>query len=65
MILVACGTVSSVLPAMDIKSDITISGVVEPAVKAACSATKNNRIGVIATSANHKERHLRQSYKKH
>mgnify|MGYP003236253368 CR=1 FL=1 len=51
MILVACGTVSSVLPAMDIKSDISISGVVEPAVKAACSATKNNRIGVIATSA--------------
>lgn len=50
MILVACGTVSSVLPAMNIKSDISISGVVEPAVRLR-SATKNNRIGVIATSA--------------
>ncbi len=51
MILVACGTVSSVLSFMKEDPGISVSGVVQPAVKAACAATKNNRIGIIATSA--------------
>jgi len=51
MILVACGTVSSVLSNVDKSDSVEISGVVMPAVHAACAATKNNRIGIIATSA--------------
>lgn len=51
MIIIACGTASSAaLPwlADEIKTPIT--GVVEPAVARAVSATKNNKIGVIGTS---------------
>jgi len=51
MILVACGTVSSVLPNVEHNNKIEVSGVVKPTVHAACSATRNNRIGIIATSA--------------
>lgn len=55
MILVACGTASSVImtdPDFKKKSEAPVySGVVLPAAHAACAATKNNRIGVIATSA--------------
>lgn len=51
MILVACGTVSSALSNVDKSDSVEISGVVMPAVHAACAATKNNRIGIIATSA--------------
>ena len=52
MILVACGTVSSILPELEPDSELPeVSGVVIPAAKAALRATKNKRIGVIATSA--------------
>ncbi len=60
LILVACGTVSSVaLPVICDKS-VKIVGVVEPASKAAIKATKNKRIGVIGTSGTIKS----NSYKK-
>lgn len=54
MILVACGTVSSVMMSMPVFEDSRTelkSGVVLPAAHAACGATKNKRIGVIGTSA--------------
>lgn len=54
MILIACGTVSSVLMTEDLfsKSNTELfSGVIYPAVKSAFAATRNNRIGVIGTPA--------------
>lgn len=55
MILVACGTASSVImtdPAFKNKEHSPVySGVVLPAAHAACASTRNNKIGVIATSA--------------
>lgn len=52
MILVACGTVSSVL-GEDIGGgrNVPCMGVLESTVKAAVSATKNDNIGLIATAA--------------
>lgn len=50
MIIAACGTVSTVVP-KDFETEIKFTGVVIPAVQAACSATKNGRIGVIGTTA--------------
>ena len=51
-ILAACGTVSTVaLPALKGKYPVPVSGILEPACAAAAKATKNGRIGVIATSA--------------
>ncbi|WP_294483541.1 glutamate racemase [uncultured Ruminococcus sp.] len=54
MILVACGTASSVImssPEFSGKTEPSYSGVVKPAANAACASTKNGRIGVIATGA--------------
>lgn len=52
MIIVACGTVSAVMMTYPIFQDGELSsGVLYPAVRAACNATKNKKIGVIATSA--------------
>lgn len=52
MIIVACGTVSSVMMSYPIFNKNELStGVLYPAVRAACAATDNKRIGVIATSA--------------
>lgn len=52
MIIAACGTVSSNLPADVIAAlEVDFTGVLLPAVQAACAATKTNRIGVIATTA--------------
>ena len=50
-IVAACGTVSAV--AADTAKDLPVNfmGVVENSVRAAVSATKNNKIGVIGTSA--------------
>ncbi len=60
LILVACGTVSSVaLPFIEDK-EVKIVGVVEPASKAAVKATRNKKIGVIGTSGTVKS----NSYKK-
>ena len=51
-LLVACGTVSTnALPVLAAESDIPILGVVEPACAAAAAATRNRRVGLIATSA--------------
>lgn len=51
-IIIACGTISSVaFEECKSVSDAPVIGVVEPAVNAAVKATKNSRIGVIATSA--------------
>ncbi len=50
-ILVACGTVSSVLDIDSLDVGVAIGGVIKPAVSAARTATKNNKVGVIATAA--------------
>ena len=48
----ACGTVSTnALPVLAAESDIPILGVVEPACAAAAAATRNRKVGLIATSA--------------
>ncbi len=54
MILIACGTVSSVLMTRPLFEDSSVknfSGVIYPTVTAACAATRNGRIGVIGTPA--------------
>ena len=54
MILIACGTVSSVLMSRPLFEDSSVdiySGVIYPTVSAASAATQNNRIGVIGTPA--------------
>ncbi len=50
-ILIACGTVSSVLEVEKLGCDIPVCGVIHPTAEAAKKATKNGRIGVIATAA--------------
>lgn len=51
-VLAACGTVSTVaLPRLAGKYPVPVSGILEPACAAAVKATKNGKIGVIATSA--------------
>ncbi len=52
MIVIACGTASSVaLSDMQNMFDIPIVGVVEAACKAAVESTKNKKVGVLGTSA--------------
>lgn len=52
MIIVACGTVSAIMMSNpDVKTTKPFTGVLLPAVQAACGATRNNRIGVIGTAA--------------
>ncbi len=51
MIIIACGTASSVLSACEPITEIPFTGVVLPAVQAACGSTRMGRIGVIATPA--------------
>lgn len=51
MIVAACGTVSSVAAHTGDALPVPFLGVVEPAAKAAAEVTRNNRIGVIGTSA--------------
>ncbi len=51
-VVIACGTVSSnCLDTLQAENDIPIIGVVEPAVKRAAAATRNRRVGLIATRA--------------
>lgn len=59
-IIAACGTVSSVIAADSSFKDRMCTGVIEPTVAAAVEATKNKKIGVIATSASVRS----QSYEK-
>ncbi len=51
MILAACGTVSSILDDSNVSIDVPFTGVVSPTAAAAASATRNNRIGIIGTTA--------------
>lgn len=52
VILVACGTISSIaLPDLRRMTDIPIFGVVDPTARAAVRATRNRRIGVLGTAA--------------
>lgn len=52
LILAACGTVSSnITPELAASAGVPFFGVVGPAVEEACAATRNGRIGVIATAA--------------
>ncbi|MDE5738452.1 MAG: glutamate racemase [Oscillospiraceae bacterium] len=51
MIIAACGTVSSILGTESPVHDMPFTGVVYPAVRTACSITKNNKIGIIGTPA--------------
>ena len=54
MIIAACGTVSSVIgDGTDnvLAGDLPFTGVLMPAARAACAATKNGKIGVIGTLA--------------
>lgn len=51
MIIVACGTVSSVLNKVGNNFIIPFTGVIEPTAKAAINSTNNGRIGIIGTTA--------------
>jgi glutamate racemase len=52
MLVVACNTVSSVsLDAIRKSIEIPVIGVIEPGAKAAVTATRNRKVGVIGTSA--------------
>lgn len=52
MIIVACGTVSSIMISKPIyEGDMPFTGVLTPSVQAACCKTKTGRIGVIGTPA--------------
>lgn len=53
LLIVACNTASALaLPAIERAiRDVPVIGVIEPGARAAVAATKNNRIGVIATEA--------------
>lgn len=51
MIVVACGTVSTVSAPLIKKLPLPSTGILTPSAKAAANATKNNRIGVMGTSA--------------
>jgi glutamate racemase len=51
MIIVACGTASSVaLPILEKELDIPITGVVSPTAQAAVNSTKNKKIAVLGTT---------------
>ena len=51
MILAACGTVSSILEESNVNIEIPFTGVIAPTATAAASATRNNKIGIIGTTA--------------
>lgn len=52
LMIAACGTVSTTItPELVDSIGVPFSGVVTPAVQAACAATANGRIGVIGTAA--------------
>ena len=51
-VIVACNSSSSyALPALRRYLDVPVVGVIEPGVKKAVKATRNKRVGVVATSA--------------
>ena len=51
-IVIACNTVSAVAPdRLRIELDLPVLGVIEPGARAAVAATRNGKIGVLATAA--------------
>src|ERR1700729_3234091 len=51
-IVIACNTVSTVAPdRLRIELDLPVYGVIEPGARAAVAATRNGKIGVLATAA--------------
>lgn len=65
MLVAACGTVSANIQKEVVdKLPVHFTGVLKPAVDAACKATKNNRIGIIATPATIKTRAYGKEIKK-
>ena len=64
MVIVACGTVSSVMMKRPVFQDgMLYTGVVYPAVAEAIKRTKNKKIGVIGTSATIKSKAYEQAIK--
>ena len=64
LIVVACGTVSSNVPANQIKNlSVPYIDVISPTISAAVKATKNKRIGIIATPATIKSGSFEQRLK--
>lgn len=63
MIIAACGTVSSVVGTNPLVTDMPFTGVILPAVQAACGVTKNGRIGVIGTPATIKSGSFGKAFK--
>lgn len=51
MIIAACGTVSSIVGENPPVTDMPFTGVIFPAIEAACQATKCKRVGIIGTPA--------------
>ena len=51
MILASCCTVSSILEERNVNIDNPLTGVITPTATAAASATRNNKIGIIVTTA--------------
>ena len=52
MIIVACGTVSAIMASSPLSfGEKPFTGVILPAVQAACTSTRNGRVGVIGTPA--------------
>jgi len=52
MVIAACGTVSAVLPQQTVNAlSLPFTGILLPAVQAACATSQTGRIGVIGTSA--------------
>lgn len=64
MIIVACGTVSSVINKLGNKLTIPFTGVIEPTAKAAINSTNNGRIGIIGTTATIKSGSYQNELKK-
>jgi len=62
LIVIACGTVSSVVME-HLNEDIPVIGVVEGASKKACEMTKNKKVGIIGTSATIKSNKYEQTIK--
>ena len=65
IIIAACGTASSLaIPEIEGEFDLPLFGVVEPTVSAAVAATKNKKIGVIATPGTIKSGEYEKQIKK-
>lgn len=64
MILAACGTVSSIIEESNVNIEVPFTGVIAPTAAAAASATRNNKIGIIGTTATIKSGSYRRELQK-